>query len=410
MLLEDSQRLPTKYRLTAMRVAIFSESYEPIINGVSVCVATLRDGLRKRGHEVCVFAPAFRGHKDEDADVYRFPSAHTFFMRDYPFPIPYSPELRRKFESLHFDVVHTQTPFLLGIVGARWARRYGVPLVSTNHTLYTQYAHYVPLRPKALTGLGLIRLMKWYYSGCDALVAPSIAVERILRSYGVRTHVEVIRTGVVAAKDRTAEEILAIRKSHGLEAGDFVLLYVGRIAREKNLSMLLRAFETVSGRHSNARLFLIGGGPALDETKRLATDLGLGYRLRFFGMLSRDEIDPLYASADAFVFPSTTETQGIAICEALSAGLPVVAVNAGGIPENVQHGVDGFLTIDDPIEFADRISFLITHPQERLRMSDAARSNAGSFSVDRMVEDFESFYESVIERAAVAVTQIVKPG
>lgn len=381
-----------------MRIAIFSESYEPIVNGVSVFVATLRDGLVQRGHDVFVFAPRFRGYADPFPNVFRFPSAHTFLMPDYPFPIPFAPQLRQKFAELNFDIVHTQTPFLLGICGARWAGQFGVPLVSTNHTLYTEYSHYVPVRPKAVTRWGLVRLMKWYYSGCDAVVAPSSALETVLRSYGVKAPIEVIRTGVVPARPLKAEEARAFRQAYGIAPNEFLLLYVGRIAREKNLLMLLYAFKMVSGQHPNAKLFLIGGGPALAETRRAADELGVADRVRFLGMMQRDHIDPFYSSADAFVFPSTTETQGIAICEALSAGLPVVAVDAGGIPENVRHGIDGFLTRDDPAEFADRIGFLISNPDKRAQMSAEARNSAESFSVARMVEDFENFYHSVVQK------------
>lgn len=386
-----------------MRVGIFTESYEPIVNGVSICAGTLRDELTRRGHEVFVFAPAFKGYKDELDNVFRLPAVHTFFMRDYPFPIPFAPKARRTFASLNLDIVHTQTPFLLGVLGAKWARRHGIPLVSTNHTLYTEYAHYVPVRPKALTRAFLVRLMKWYYSRCDAVVVPSSPVEQILRSYGIKTRVEVIKTGVVGISPLQDAESSQVRREHSIADDDFLLLYVGRIAREKNLKMLLKAFKTVVTRHDNARLMLVGGGPAITETKRLAAGLGLNDKLRFAGMLRRHEIDPIYSAADAFVFPSTTETQGIAICEALSAGLPVVAVNAGGIPENVEHEVDGFLTDDDPDEFADRISFLITHERERNDMGARARVNACHFSIDRMVGDFETFYTSVIEGKLPAI-------
>ncbi|MHB9037523.1 MAG: glycosyltransferase family 4 protein [Armatimonadota bacterium] len=380
-----------------MRIGIFSESYEPIINGVSVSVCTLRDELTRRGHDVFVFAPAFNGHRDESDNVFRFPSTHTPFHRDYPFPVPFAPELRRKFASLKLDIVHTQTPFLLGILGAKWARQHGISLVSTNHTLYTEYSHYVPIRPKALTRGVLIRLMKWYYSGCDAVVVPSGPVKKTLRTYGIETRVEVIKTGVVGIPPSGREARKGVRDRYGIADDEFLLLYVGRIAREKNLSMLLEAFKRVSARHAKATLLMVGGGPALDETKRYASELGLGGRVIFTGMLKRPEIEPLYSSADAFAFPSTTETQGIAICEALSAGLPVVAADAGGIPENVQHGVDGFLTRDEPEEFADRIEFLITHEAQRKTMGESARVNALQFSIERMVGDFERFYASVVE-------------
>lgn len=386
-----------------MRIAIFSESYEPIVNGVSVCVGTLRDELTRRGHEVYVFAPAFKGHVDRCPNVFRLPSVHTFLMRDYPFPIPYSPAVREAFRSLKLDVVHTQTPFLLGILGARWARENRIPLVSTNHTLYTEYAHYVPVRPMALTRMALVRLMKWYYSGCDAVVVPSTPVEAILRSYGIRTRVEVIKTGVIPARLLSEEERRRFRAQLGLGEDELLLLYVGRIAREKNLCMLLDAFRIALQANPGLRLVLVGGGPALAETERRAQETGVGGAVRFTGMLPRSEIDPLYSAADLFVFPSKTETQGIAICEALSAGLPVVAVDAGGIPENIRHGEDGFLTADDPAEFADRILFLASHGDIRREMGARARTNSARFSVDRMIDDFERFYASVTAAAPAGV-------
>lgn len=383
-----------------MRIGIFSESYEPIINGVSVSVCTLRDELSKRGHDVFIFAPTFNGYRDEAANVFRFPSAHTILMRDYPFPIPFAPKLRETFAPLKLDIVHTQTPFLLGVVGAKWARAFGAALVSTNHTLYTEYAHYVPIRPKALTRAFLIKLMKWYYSGCDGIVVPSSPVEKTLRSYGIKNRVEVIKTGVVAIPPSGSETLKQTRAHYGIKDDEFLLLYVGRIAREKNLIMLLDAFKKVSAKYDKAKLLMVGGGPALEETKSYASEKGLIGRVVFSGMLRREDIEPIYTCADAFAFPSTTETQGIAICEALSAGLPVVAANAGGIPENVQHGIDGFLTENDPDEFAGRIEFLVSHEAERKSMGEKARLNAAQFSIERMVDDFESFYSSIIESKA----------
>jgi len=390
-----------------MRIAIFTESYEPIVNGVSVFVSTLRDELARRGHDVLIFAPRFEGYEDKRSGVFRWPSRHTVFMRDYPVPSPIAPGMRRAFESLNVDVVHTQTPFILGITAARWARRLGIPLVSTNHTLYTEYAHYVPVRPMALTKLFLVRLMKWYYSRCDVVVTPSAEAERVLRSYGIRNRIEVIKTGVVPAPPAEPDGRRTTREAYALRPDDFVLLYVGRIAREKNLDMLLRALKRVGADRDNVRLIIVGGGPAFAEVRRLAERLAIADRVRFAGMLRREQIDPIYAAADLFVFPSTTETQGIAICEAMSAGLPVVAVNAGGIPENIRDGVDGFLTPDDPDRFAERIEYLMAHEKERLEMGARARDNARSFSIERMADDFERLYQSVINSRRLETSPVL---
>ncbi|MGQ9454347.1 MAG: glycosyltransferase [Armatimonadota bacterium] len=366
------------------------------MNGVSVFVSTLRDEMARRGHEVYIFAPRFEGFTDELDCVFRWPSCHTFLMPDYPFPSPLAPGMAKQFESLGVDVVHTQTPFILGITAARWARRLGIPLVSTNHTLYTEYAHYVPFRPMILTKLVIIKLMKWYYSKCDLVVVPSRMVEGILRLYGVKTPIEVAKTGIVPARDLPPGTREQMRRKLDLADCDFVLLYVGRIAREKNLGMLFRAFRMLVSRHKNARLLLVGGGPALDEMRRLAERLGVGSFVKFLGVLQRSAIDDVFAASDVFVFPSKTETQGIAICEAMSAGLPVVAVDAGGIPENISSAVDGFLTPDDPKLFAEMVERLLLNEDERLQMGLKAKEKARRFSVESMGDNFERIYASVI--------------
>lgn len=391
-----------------MRIGIFTESYEPIINGVSVCVDILQDELVRRGHEVYVFAPGYKGHKDTSNRVFRFPSTHTIIMPDYPFPVPYSPGIRKRFAELKLDVVHTQTPFLLGLVGARWAKQQGIPLVSTNHTLYTEYVHYVPVRPKAITRGFLVGLMKWYYSGCDAVAVPSTPVEKMLKSYGITTPTQVIKSGIVPIPPITPDKRAQVRERLGVGDNELMLLYAGRIAREKNLRMLLTAFKTVLGSHPGTRLAMVGGGPALAETKQFADTLGLTDRITFTGMLRRHEIEPVYASADAFAFASKTETQGLVICEAMSAGLPVVAVNAGGIPENIRHGIDGFLTEDDPDEFATRISYLIENPEARLAMASEAQANSANFSTEATAARFEALYQAVIDARKTAAPPVVR--
>ena len=375
-----------------MKIAIFSESYEPIINGVSVCVNTLRDGLIKRGHDVWIFAPEFEKHIDEYNQVVRVPSVHTFIMQDYPFPVPPAHAARKTFNSLKFDIVHTQTPFILGIMAANWAKKAGIPLVSTNHTLYTEYAHYVPIRPKSITRNLLIWLMRWYYAKCEAIVVPSNPVKDMLLAYGIKKPIEVIKTGVVGSIRASDKRIAEVRKNIKLNSSNNLILYVGRIAREKNLSLLLKAFKKVLLTYPDTKLAIVGGGPALNETKAETKELGIISSVTFTGMLNRSDLDPYYSAADIFVFPSKTETQGIAICEALSAGLPVVAVNAGGIPENIKDGEDGFLVNDDVDEFAEKLEILINDSKLRKDMGNAAAINACEFSIDRMVTDFEEFY------------------
>lgn len=383
-----------------MHLAIFSESYEPIVNGVSVCVATLRDGLLKAGSQVTVFAPAFAGHCDCYSQVVRVPSLRTPFMPSYPVPVPINSLVSRSFKDSDIDIIHTQTPFVLGMMGRKIGRRNNIPVISTNHTLYTEYAHYFPLRPKLLTKYMMKIMMKNYYNGCEVVIVPSAPVARILESYGVKSRIEIVKTGVEPADGPLDTETRTRLRSEFIRSEETVLLlYVGRIAREKNMGMLLRALKQLISAGVDAKLVVVGGGPALKETEVYAQSLGLEESaVVFTGMMPREQIRELYRLADIFVFPSTTETQGIAICEAMSAGLPVVAVNAGGIPENVTDGVDGFLTIDSHEAFADRIRQLIDSPSSRLEMGAKARVSAGKFTVDKMIEQMQQIYGSVLGR------------
>jgi glycosyltransferase involved in cell wall biosynthesis len=375
-----------------MRVAIFSESYEPIVNGVSVSVATLRDGLRARGHEVYVFAPHYPGH-DDDEYTFRFPSRISRFAPGYPLPVPYAPELRDEFDRIAPDVVHTHTPFLMGLAGLRWAHRAGIPVVSTNHTRYTEYAHYLPWMPKFVTRSVLIRHMRWYYTHCDGVVVPSSVVGRELRGYGVENDITVIGSGIKPVTETPRPDA---REQLGIPADAFAIMYAGRIAVEKNLGLLLKAFKIVRNRYPNVHLLLAGSGPYLDECRELAGTLGISEATTFAGMLSREQLNTAYRVSNLFAFPSMTETQGLVVCEALTAGLPCVAVKAGANPEVLEDGVDSILTQNSIRAFAKSVCSVVSDDGLRNRLSRGAIHNSARFSIDAMTDRFESLYESAV--------------
>lgn len=379
-----------------MRIAIFSESYAPVVNGVSVSINTLSREMRLRGHEVFVFAPRYPGYRDPVDGVYRFPSRVTGAAPDYPLPIPYSPELRRQFLELNIDIVHTQTPFLLGMIGIKWARAAGIPVVTTNHTLYPEYAHYVKFMPNRITRAATVWHMKRYYSSCKAIVAPSSPVMKILRSYGIETPIEVIQTGIDMPPQRRSRK--ETRAAYGIRADVPLLVYVGRVALEKNLRMLLDTFSEVKQRFPDARLMIVGGGPILDRFKVDVEALGLAGSVTFTGMLPQEEVWEINRAADVFTFPSMTETQGLAVCEALCTGLPCVVVNAGGAPEVLDDGVDGYLVPNDRDAFASAICGLLSDHDKRRQMSQSALELSKRFSSAVMAERFARFYSKHLER------------
>jgi glycosyltransferase involved in cell wall biosynthesis len=377
-----------------MRIVVFTESYEPVVNGVSVSVATLRDALRERGHDVIVFAPEFPGHEDAEG-VFRFPSVTSRYAEGYPIAIPISPKLKESFLAFRPDIVHTQTPFFLGVVGMHWARKARVPIVSTNHTMYTEYVHYLPFVPRPVTTAVLVRHMRRYYGQCSAVVVPSKPVEDVLRSYGIDTRMEIIKSGVTTKRVGKRGET---RRAFGIPNDAFLLLYVGRIAREKNLGLLLESFKEVQKKNPEIRLMIVGSGPYEQASHDLADSLGVRENVIFAGMLSREDVERVYSAADVFVFPSVTETQGIVLCEALTAGLPCVAVRAAGTPEVLEDGVDSLLTDNSVESFSKSVCRVVSDANLRTMLSQGALRNAEMFTTDAMAEHFERFYRSEIDK------------
>ncbi len=379
-----------------MRIGIFSESFEPVINGVTTSIQTLRKALKDEGHETFVFAPAFPGHADTDPNVFRFRSILPPTVRDYPLAIPVKRGLLDLARRLKIDVIHTQTPFMLGWAGLRLGRRLGVPVVSTNHTQYAEYTHYFPLLPVAWSRAAVIRMLRRYYDACDLVVTPSQANKEILLGYGVSREIRVVPTGnaLDIARDGAARQ--AAREQWGVDPDSTVLIYVGRLAREKNLTLLLDSFERLAKDHPAVRLVFVGGGPYEEGLKREATARGLGDRVVVAGFVPREKVGRVYCGGDIFVFPSMTETQGLVLGEALAAGLPCVAVNAGGSPEMVRHGEDSFLCENDCADFTSRIDLLLRDAGLRRRFASAAVENSRRFRPEEMARSMLDAYRSAM--------------
>lgn len=379
-----------------MRVGIFTESYPPLINGVSTSVQTLTAQLEAAGHDVFVFTSRYPRYKEERLGVYRYPSFNSLVEPDYVLPIPFSPRISYALRTLKLDIVHSQSPFFLGLVARRTARALGVPHIATNHTLYTEYAHYLPLPTVGMTRHLLVRWMHGFYNSCDHLLAPSELTRRVLTDqYGVETPVSVVPTAIPAPPyvlARPAET----RSEFGLPPDARILLYVGRLAPEKNLDLLLRAFAAVIGKTTDTYLVLAGSGKSRRALEARARALGIHRRTRFAGFLSRLELDPLYQASDLFLFPSKTETQGLAVGEALAAGLPCVVVNAGGAPEAIRDGVDGFLVEDRAEAMAARALALLSDPLLHRRLSEEARRGAASRVPEAVGSRIIGIYEELI--------------
>ena len=307
-----------------MRVGIFSESYPPIINGVSTSVRTLMAELEGAGHTVYVFtsrAAGRRHYRDDRPGVYRYPSFNSGVEPQYRLPIPFSQHIKDTIPTLGLDIIHSQSPFFLGLIARHVARQMGLPIVSTNHTLYTEYAHYLPGVPPPLTRDALVRWMRGYYNGCDRVLTPSEMTRQRLHEHGVCVPITVLPTGIPTPPPGLPSPA-AVRLQWGIPPTDRLLLYVGRLAPEKNLEMLLHAFAHILRTCPDAWLILAGSGMGEAVTQQAANDLGISERAIFTGFLERSQLDPLYAASDVFLFPSKTETRAWPSARRWPAGRP----------------------------------------------------------------------------------------
>ncbi len=379
---------------SSLRIAQFAESYPPVINGAAVAVDLLCEELSRR-HFVEAFAPAYAGYIDRRR-VQRFPAYRLPRFPDYPLAVPFSPRIHHAFRKQGFGVVHTHSPFALGQVGRRWAREQRIPVVTTYHTLYVEYAHYVSLAPSGMVSAFLRSLSRRYCNACDRVVVPTEPVKEVLLAYGVTRPIHVIATGLQLRPPQPPDPIFP-RGQLGIPPDAPLVLYAGRLAAEKNLELLFAAFARVAQASPWARLLLCGAGPAEADARRLAEDTGFAARIHFAGAIAPEQMPLVYAAADVFAFSSLTDTQGLVVTEAKAAGLPAVCVNSFGPATVVRDGEDGFLVPDDPDAFAAALLRLLDAPELRGRMRSAALENARCFSIEATAEAYEAVYRQALD-------------
>lgn len=382
----DSQKsdLPVEGRL---RIAIFSDSALPILNGVSISIDSLITELRNRGHSVHLFTARHPKANKAEPNTYRFRAIETPWTKGYPLAFPPFYRMLRRFRRHQFDIIHTHTPFTIGFVGLRWAESHGIPIVSTYHTLYDRYVHYIPYFPRRYLRFKLAKHTNFYYNHVDHVVTPSEAALKWLRRHSVETPATVIPT---AAMPRQFIDRSETRLKLGIPASQKILLYVGRLAQEKNMSTLFEMAAIALNADSDLRLWLVGDGPYRGECVRMARDLGIGDRVKFVGFVPRSDVDRYYAAADLFVFASITETQGLVVQEAMTYGLPAVAVIGGGASEGIEHEVNGCTVKNDAASFAAEVLRVVSDGELLDRLSQGAnrtsRSDDTLAMCDRMIE------------------------
>jgi glycosyltransferase involved in cell wall biosynthesis len=382
-----------------MRVLFVSDVYFPRVNGVSTSIRTFRADLAQLGVDTTLVAPAYPAAGDDgDPSIVRVPSG----------AVPRDPEDRRflgaplrrvlnRELAAKVDLVHIHTPFIAHYAGVRFAREHGLPVVATYHTFFEDYLHhYVPIMPR---GIGRWIARRFTLSQCSdvaELISPSAPMRDALRAYGVTTPIEVLPTGL-SAESFIRGDGERFRRQFDLPSGRPLLLYVGRVAFEKNIDFLLRMFARLRARRPDALFVIAGEGPALPHLTRVARELGIQAQVRFIGYLDRRTgLPDCYAAGDAFVFASRTETQGLVLLEAMAQGTPVVSTAELGTRSILTADSGAFVVPEEEVTFAAAVA-------EALEIAPGAprrgqlRAHAESWASLAMARRLVTFYERVSE-------------
>lgn len=378
-----------------MKIAMFTETYLPNLDGVVRCIVTTKKKLEEKGHDVYIFTPGSLSDKRNNKDKKVFYHIGSSFP---PYPqykialFPYSAQPR--VQKLGIDLIHTHGMATMGL-GALQAKVFlGKPMIGTFHTLVTEAPYYLSPVKKLYPFIKKVSwsFIKWYFNQCGTTVAPSTSIKAELEKHGVK-NVVVNPGGVEPSLFNPGNFDPEFKKRFGVE-GKKVILYQGRLAKEKNLHV---ALEVVRQLDDSYRLLISGDGPYRKELQKLAQSKRLGSKAQFLGRVDEKTLKQAYASSDCFIFPSTFETQGLVAAEAMASGIPVVGANSWGIPDVIEDGKTGFLAKPNDVQdFKEKVVEAIERKEELGR--NGLELVLKHFTVDVVTDRLVQHYEKLVKK------------
>ncbi len=382
-----------------LRVAMFTDNYYPFVGGVPNSIEKLTKGLRAMGHSVTIFCPQYPEQKtpDADPDIVRCKLLRYHKTKVYNFPLinVFSSRIRKEFLRRGFDVVHSHHPFWMGKKGHKLARKYGLPSVYTQHTMYDQYSHYLPLFKRAFKRYIAHSIICKFSQRCDAVFSPVGTSKAYLESMKVTTPISIMATGVYMVPKGAGG---ALRKQYAPKDG-ILLCSVARLAPEKNFHFMLKGLKRVKELTSAVfTCMIVGGGPDRASLDEAIVELGLSDTVVMIGEVPQPEVGRYLEASDFFVFASTSEVQGTVLYEAMAARCGAVSVYCSGADDVIVDGYNGYRTHEDIEEWAARVAALLDDPAEMRRLSDNAYEHAKQYSVEAMAEQATRTYRAVIAK------------
>lgn len=382
-----------------MRIGIFSDTYTPFINGVSTSIVCLKKALEKKGHEVYVVTVNNEkmGYSyDEKERVMRIPALKAGIY-DYRLSMIYSFKAKKKIKELNLDVIHSQTEFGIGTFARLVAMELDIPIVHTYHTLYEEYLNSLTKNKIKYMVNGFVEYLAEYY--CDSsigeLIVPTAKTKEIFKKqYKFKREVHVIPNGIdldkFSIENINKKELEKIKKQYGIKDTDFVIMYVGRLGPEKNITFLARAQKQIVKKHKNCKLVIVGEGPMKNELEKITSSIR--ENVIFTGKIPQSDIQYYYRLADVFATASKFETQGLTVIEALASGVCALCILDDSFKDALIDNVNGNFFENDK-EYVALVDKLMTDEKLLNKYKKNAIKTANEHSYltfgDKVLEVYE---------------------
>lgn len=391
-----------------MRVGIFTESYPPLVNGVSTSILMLEHALTKLGHEVFIITVS-DNKKDyvleNNGHILRLPSVNLANCYDYKMTSVYPIKAVNMIKKMNLDVIHSNVEFTVGIFARVVSEQLSIPLVHTYHTNWEDYTHYITKNKKILDDIckKLLKYLVVFFEDktVTELIVPSNKIYNLFKDkYKFTKNIHIIQTGIETSKfykeNFNQKDINSLKKKLGIKKKDFVVMTVSRLAKEKSVDRIINNHKELVKKYSNMKLLIVGDGPDIDKLKDEAKSLGVSDSVIFTGKVPLNDIPIYYQLGNVFVTASKSETQGLMVVEAISSSLPVVAVKDDSFVNSVIEDFNGFVFTDDE-KYINSISKLYEDKELYNRLSNQSRLLSEDFSSEYFALKVLKVYETAIE-------------
>lgn len=399
-----------------MRIGIFTDTYPPFINGVSTSVLMLKKALEKKNHQVYIVtvnSESVTYSYDDKERVLRIPSI-PIGIYDYRVSGIYPIKAATMIKKWKLDVIHSHTEFGIGTFARIISKQLNVPLVHTYHTMYEDYIHYITKGYFDGVSKKIVEYLTLFY--CDKTISELVVPTKktydlFVNKYKVNRNIHIVPTGIDIEKfyreNYEKKQIFDLKNELGIDKKDFILLYVGRIASEKNIEFLLNEHKGIIKNRPDIKLLIIGDGPDLVKYKENVISKGINNNVIFAGKVPFDRIGLYYQLANIFVTASKTETQGLTVIEAMAASIPVVAINDDSFNTVVVNDLNGYC-FNNKKQYREYIWNLYDDTNLINRLKSQARITANSFSSKYFAERILDVYNVALENHKLKKKNIIE--